>query len=168
MLDDAREHGGNQERLRHALGGGKLEPRGRVELGQDHHAPRRIGRAQECRDPGDVIRRHRDQRGLLVARAAELDRRKHIGAEMCVAEHGGLWRTGRAAREELNGDRVRVLIAGAEPAPRPAGASRSSVSLWVSCASAGKRRPSSCEGAATMSGSSSRRSSDSISPRLRR
>ena len=113
MRDDAREHGGNQERLCRALGGGNCEPRGRVELGQDHHAPPGIGRGQQRRDPGDVIRRHRDQGSLLVARAAELHGRKHIGAEVAVTEHGRLGCTGRAAREELDGDRVRVQITGA-------------------------------------------------------
>ncbi len=113
IRDDARQHGGNEERLRCTLGGCELEPRSRIELGQDHHAPPGIGRGQERRDPGDVIRRHRDQRSLLFARAAELHRRKHVGAQVTVTEHGRLGCTGRAAREELDCDRVRVQITGA-------------------------------------------------------
>ena len=94
----------------------ELEPGLGAEARQLHDAPPRVDRARDRRHAGDVVRRHADERGVLLGGRAELDGAEDVRDEVPVAQHRGLRRAGGAAGEEQDRDVVAVH--------RPLGAAR--------------------------------------------
>ena len=92
--------------------GARLE---RVEL---HDAASGVDGAENRADPGDVVRRHADQRGFVRLRAEELHGADDVRRELTLAQDRGLRRAGRAAGEQQCGDVLRGRDPGGRAAPR--------------------------------------------------
>ena len=124
-LDDPGEHRGDHGRVGDALTPGDLDPFLGGEAREGHDAPADVGGAQHRGDARDVERRHRHDRGFVLAGAGELERVEHVREQLVVAQHRGLRRRRRATREQQHrgrlgraGELARVGEVGVDPARR--------------------------------------------------
>ena len=106
--DDAVQHG------RDHGGGGDLfvvdqpHPLLRVEVGQVDHLSAGVQVRQRRADPGDVIGRHADQRGIGRRGRLEFDRAGDVAGQVVVGEFDGLGLRRGARGEQHDGQRIRV------------------------------------------------------------
>jgi hypothetical protein len=106
---DPGQHRRHDERVRDPLPPHGPQPLRGVERRQVHHAAPGVEVRQQARQPGDVVRRHRDQRRVALPGRPELDRVQHVREQVPVPQHGGLGLGGRPACIQERGDRVLLV-----------------------------------------------------------
>ena len=87
--DDAVQHCRHHRRRRHTFVADQVNPGVRIEVAQIHHLSARVEIRQRSPDPGDVIRRHADQRGVVRIRGVELDGAGDVAGQIVVRELDG-------------------------------------------------------------------------------
>ena len=103
-VDDARQHGGNQESVGDLFIRHQLQPVVRVKGGKQYDSPHRVDRAHQGRDAGDMIGRNADQLRISFVGGAEFHGPQDIAQQVRMAQQRRLGGRCGAAGEYLRRD----------------------------------------------------------------